>query len=154
MTKGKLLELVSATAEKAAIEAGCELVEIEYVKEGAYWYLRVYIDKEDGIMLSDCEAVNLPISQMLDEKDPIQETYFLEVSSPGLERPLKTEKDYMRAINKEVTVKLYQAEDGIRQFDGVLAGLKDGIVSIKVNELEMKAVSIKSIAKIQLKLIF
>lgn len=153
MAKGKFLELVRNTAELAATEAGCELVDVEYVKEGTNWYLRVYIDKEGGIMISDCEAVNRPISQMLDEKDPIEEAYFLEVSSPGLERPLKTEKDYLRAVDKEVIVKLYQAEDGIRQFEGFLSGLKDGIVTIKMNEVETKEIPLKSIAKIHLKLI-
>ncbi|MDD3663442.1 MAG: ribosome maturation factor RimP, partial [Candidatus Pacebacteria bacterium] len=88
MTKSELLALVRETAAQAAEEAGCELVEVEFLKEGAHWYLRVFIDKEGGVSLEDCEAVNGPVNRMLDEKDPIEQPCFLEVSSPGLERPL------------------------------------------------------------------
>ncbi len=89
-------------------EYGFELVDVEYVKEGSTWYLRAYIDKPDGISIDDCEAVSRRLSDILDEKDYIDEAYILEVSSPGLGRPLKKEKDYKRSLGKEVEIRTYR----------------------------------------------
>ena len=86
-----------------------ELVDVEYVKEGANWYLRAYIDKEGGITVDDCEAVSRRMSDLLDEQDFIEESYIFEVSSPGLGRPLKKEKDYKRSVGKEVEIRTYRA---------------------------------------------
>lgn len=86
-----------------------ELVDVEYVKEGGNWYLRAYIDKEGGITIDDCEIVSRELSELLDQEDFIPDAYILEVSSPGLGRQLKKEKDFMRSIGKEVEVKLYKA---------------------------------------------
>ena len=86
-----------------------ELVDVEYVKEGGTWYLRAYIDKEGGITVDDCELVSRKMSQLLDEKDFIDESYIFEVSSPGLGRPLKKEKDYKRSMGKEVEIRTYRA---------------------------------------------
>lgn len=117
-----------------------ELVDVEYVKEGSDYYLRAYIDKEGGITIDDCEAVSRKLSDLLDEKDFIPEAYILEVSSPGLGRQLKKEKDYKRSIGKEVDIKLYKAKDGQKEFSGVLKGYdSEGfIVSIEEKEEHFK----------------
>jgi ribosome maturation factor RimP len=99
-----------------------ELVDVEYVKEGGNWYLRAYIDKEGGITVDDCEIVNRVLSDLLDEHDYIPESYILEVSSPGLGRQLKKEKDYARSINKEVEIKLYKPINKQKEIIGFLTG--------------------------------
>ncbi len=102
-----------------------ELYDVEFVKEGASWYLRVYIDKEGGITLEDCATVSDQLSAALDEcdPDPIPQAYFLEVSSPGAERPLRNERDYQRALNDYIHVSLYQAIDGKKVYEGTLVDL-------------------------------
>jgi ribosome maturation factor RimP len=101
-------------------ENNFELVDVEYKKEGKHWYLRVYIDKEGGITLDDCQLVSEYLSDRLDEVDPIDHSYILEVSSPGLDRPLKTPRDFKRNIGKEVEVHLYQPVDKKKKFTGEL----------------------------------
>ena len=96
------------------------LVDVEFVKEGSTWYLRVYIDKEGGITVNDCELVARRMNDILDAEDYISESYVFEVSSPGLGRPLKKEKDYVRNLGKEVEVKTYRAIDGEKEFVGYL----------------------------------
>lgn len=107
-----------------------ELVDVEFIKEGANWYLRVYIDKPGGISIDDCQAVSEKLSDVLDEEDPIEQFYYLEVSSPGLERPLKTEKDFIKYKGELVEVKVYQPIDGKKIFEGELIGLIDGFIEI------------------------
>jgi len=92
-------------------EFGFELVDVEYVKEGGSWYLRAYIDKEGGITVNDCEAVSRRMNDLLDEEDFIDEAYIFEVSSPGLGRPLKKEKDYVRSMGKALAIRPYRAID-------------------------------------------
>jgi ribosome maturation factor RimP len=122
-------ELVAPVLEKS----GFELVDIEYQKEGPNWYLRVYIDKPNGITVDDCQVVSEYLSDELDRVDPIQNSYILEVSSPGVERPLKKEKDYRTFAGREVDIKLYSPVDGVKEYSGVLLGLKDGIVTIEID---------------------
>jgi ribosome maturation factor RimP len=115
-----------------------ELVDVEYVKEGGDYFLRVYIDKEGGITLDDCHSVSTDLSTLLDEKDPIKDNYYLEVSSPGLDRPLKKAKDFERYIGRDVEVKLYKPIEGQKQFEGELLGLFDeDIIKIIYNGSEM-----------------
>ena len=102
-----------------------EIVDIEYVKEAGEYYLRVYLDKEGGISLSDCEVVSRELSEILDKKDPIKDNYFLEVSSPGLDRPLKKDKDFERYKGRDVEIKLYKPMNGSKQFEGELVGLTE-----------------------------
>ena len=102
-----------------------EIIDIEYVKEAGEYYLRVYLDKEGGISLSDCELVSRELSEILDVKDPIKDNYFLEVSSPGLDRPLKKDKDFERYKGRDVEIKLYKPMNGSKQFEGELVGLTD-----------------------------
>ena len=101
-------------------EYGFELVDVEYVKEGGTWYLRTYIDKEGGISIDDCEKVSRRLSDILDEKDYIDDTYIMEVSSPGLGRPLKKEKDFKRSLGKEVDIRTYRMIDKQKEFTGIL----------------------------------
>ncbi len=119
-------ELVSPVVENL----NYELVDVEYVKEGANWYLRVYIDKPGGISIDDCQAVSEQISDLLDKNDPIDQSYYLEVSSPGLDRPLKTEKDFTKYKGELVEVKVFQPIDGKKIFEGELVGLKDNFIVI------------------------
>ena len=108
-----------------------ELVDVEYVKEGSDWYLRAYIDKEGGINVNDCELVSRALEVKLDEEDLIPDAYILEVSSPGLTRPLKKERDYERNMGKPVEVHLYKAIDKNKIFIGDLEGYDAGTVTIK-----------------------
>lgn len=109
-------ELVTPILEKEQLE----LVEIEYAKEGKNWFLRVFVDKEGGVDIEDCGSVSEQLSQKLDEHDPIPGAYFLEVSSPGAERPLKKQKDFERAIGRTVYVKTYEPIEGAKEFEGKL----------------------------------
>ena len=107
---------------------GFELVDVEYVKEGSNWYLRAYIDKPGGITVDDCEVVSRAFSDILDEKDYIEDTYIFEVSSPGLGRPMKKDKDFERNLGDEVEFKLYKAVNHKKDFVGLLkAYTKDSI---------------------------
>ncbi|RDY25514.1 ribosome maturation factor RimP [Romboutsia weinsteinii] len=104
---------------------GFELVDVEYVKEAGEYYLRVYIDKEGGISLNECEVVSRALSEILDVKDPIKDNYFLEVSSPGLDRPLKKDKDFVKYQGREVEIKLYKPINGTKQLEAELVGLTE-----------------------------
>ncbi|MFJ7729028.1 ribosome maturation factor RimP [Neobacillus sp. NPDC097160] len=116
----KVTEVVEELAAPIFQELGLDLVEIEYVKEGKNWYLRVYIDKDAGVDIEDCGLVSERLSEKLDEIDPIPHNYFLEVSSPGAERPLKKEKDIEKAIGKNVYIKTYEPINGEKSFEGTL----------------------------------
>ncbi|MBQ4347788.1 MAG: ribosome maturation factor RimP [Firmicutes bacterium] len=127
-------------------ERGYELVDLEFVKEGPQRYLRVYIDKPGGVAIDDCEFVSRALERMLDEKDFIEEAYILEISSPGLDRPLKKESDFVRYAGEQVDIKLYSPKEGKKEFSGMLIGLQNDIISIrdeagKVLEFEKKAVA-------------
>ena len=106
------------------------LVDVEYVKEGSNWYLRAYIDKEGGITVDDCEVVSRAFSDKLDEEDFIEEAYIMEVSSPGLGRPLKKEKDYARSMGKELEIRTYRAIQKEKEFYGILKAYDDNSVTI------------------------
>ncbi|MCM1161173.1 MAG: ribosome maturation factor RimP [Roseburia sp.] len=113
------------------IEAnGFELVDVEYVKEGSNWYLRAYIDKPGGITIDDCELVSRALSEILDREDYISEAYILEVSSPGLLRPIKKEKDYERNLEKQVEIRTYQMLDKKKEFVGTLTAFDKDTVTI------------------------
>ena len=111
-----------------------ELVDVEYVKEAGTWYLRAYIDKAGGIAVDDCELISRRLGDWLDEKDFIDESYILEVSSPGLGRPLKKEKDFARSIGKDVDVRLYRQREGQKEFTGRLNSYDDGTVTLDMED--------------------
>lgn len=115
-------------------EHNFELVDVEYVKEAGTWYLRAYIDKEGGVTVDDCEVINRKLSDWLDEEDFIEESYILEVSSPGLGRPLKKEKDFVRSIGKEVDVKLYKALNKQKDYTGVLEAYDKDTVTLGMED--------------------
>lgn len=115
-------------------ELNFELVDVEYVKEGGNWYLRAYIDKEGGITVDDCEAVSRRISDLLDEKDFIKDSYIFEVSSPGLGRPLKKEKDYVRSMGKELEIRTYRAINREKEFYGILTAYDADTVTIETED--------------------
>ena len=109
---------------------GFELVDVEYVKEGGTWYLRAYIDKEGGITVDDCEIVSRAFSDRLDAEDFIDDAYIMEVSSPGLGRPLKKEKDYKRSMGKELEIRTYRAIERNREFYGILTAYDLSLIHI------------------------
>lgn len=111
-----------------------ELVDVEYVKEGNNWYLRAYIDKEGGITIDDCELVSRAFSEILDQDDYIQSAYILEVSSPGLLRPLKKERDFKRHMDEAVEIHLYKAKNKSKEFQGILRGYTDQTVTIEIED--------------------
>ena len=117
-------------------EFGFELVDVEYVKEAGNWYLRGYIDKPEGITVNDCEAVSRIFSDRLDEKDFIEDSYIMEISSPGLDRPLKKEKDFDRSIGKDVEIRTYRPIDGAKDFRGTLLSYDKNSVCIREGEKE------------------
>jgi ribosome maturation factor RimP len=127
----KVTEMVEELAAPITSELGLELVEVEYVKEGKNWFLRVYIDKDMGVDIEECGLVSEKLSEKLDEIDPIPHNYFLEVSSPGAERPLKKEKDFEKALGKNVFVKTYEPIDGEKTFEGILTRFDGNMVSIE-----------------------
>ena len=111
-----------------------ELVDVEYVKEGGTWYLRAYIDKEGGITVNDCEAVAREMNEILDREDFVEDSYVFEVSSPGLGRPLKIEKDYIRSMGKEVEIRTYRAINREKEFYGILSAYDENTVTIKTED--------------------
>lgn len=131
-------------------EYGFELVDVEYVKEGGTWYLRTYIDKEGGISIDDCEKVSRRLSDILDEKDYIDDTYIMEVSSPGLGRPLKKEKDFKRSLGKEVDIRTYRMIDKQKEFTGILKDYDKDTVTIEQEDETLKTFEKGDIALIRL----
>ncbi|MCI8505167.1 MAG: ribosome maturation factor RimP [Lachnospiraceae bacterium] len=127
-----------------------ELVDVEFVKEGGNLYLRAYIDKPGGIAVDDCETVSRALSDLLDREDYIADSYILEVSSPGLGRPLKKEKDFVRSMGEEVEVRLYRPKDHRKEFQGVLSGYDGMSVTIETEEGERISFEKGEIALIRL----
>jgi len=127
-----------------------ELVDVEYVKEAGTWYLRAYIDKEGGFTVDDCEMVSRKLSDWLDEKDFIDDSYILEVSSPGLGRPLKKEKDFKRSMGEQVDIKLYRAIDRQKDFTGTLSAYDEETVTIQYEDGSESTFNRKDIALIRL----
>lgn len=118
-------ETVQELIEDYLNQENFELVDVEYVKEGKNFFLRVYVDKENGIDIEDCSRISEVLSQKLDEADPINDSYFLEVSSPGAERPLKRPKDFKWAVGKYVLVTTYQPIHGLKEFEGDLTSYEE-----------------------------
>lgn len=128
----KVTDLVAQLAQPLAEAAGCSLWDVEYVKEAGTWYLRIYIDKETGVSIDDCEAVSRPLSDALDEADPIEGSYTLEVSSAGADRVLKKPEHFAQFTGSEVDVKLYRAREGRKELTGVLKGYDNGNVTVEL----------------------
>lgn len=131
-------------------ENNFELVDVEYVKEAGTYYLRVYVDKEGGISIDDCEIVSRALSDLLDEHDYIPDSYILEVSSPGLGRTLKKDKDFLRSIGEEVDIKLYKPIDKQKDFNGILESYDGEKIVIRIDEDNTMEFTKKEIALIRL----
>jgi len=127
-----------------------ELVDVEYVKEAGTWYLRAYIDKPGGIAINDCEVVSRELSDLLDQKDIIDDSYILEVSSPGLGRPLKKERDFARSIGAEVEIRTYRMVEGRKEFTGVLEEYDSESVTVSYEDGTKQNFDRKEIALIRL----
>ena len=154
MAKSNTEKKVLPLLEPIVAERGLELVDLEFVKEGVNWYLRVYIDKDGGVNIDDCEAVSRALEVKLDEKDPIEQAYILEVSSPGIDRPLKKDADFVKYQGEIIDVKLYKAQDGSKQYQGKLLGLEDGVLSIEEENGNVVKFEQKDTASVRLAVIF
>ncbi len=135
-------------------ERGYELIEVEYVKEGPRRVLRLYIDHPSGIGLDDCEKVSSFVSDILDERDPIEQSYFLEVSSPGANRPLRKASDYNRFKGREIVIKTFMPVNGQKKFKGTIKGLKDDHVLIEIEKDQEITLPLKNIASARLEIKF
>ena len=131
-------------------EHNFELVDVEYVKEGGNWYLRTYIDKEGGITVDDCEVISRTLSDWLDKEDFIADSYTLEVSSPGLGRPLKKDKDFERSMGEDVELRLYKPRDKQKEFAGILKGYDRETVTIETEDSREEVFTRSEIALIRL----
>ena len=151
-------EEIEAYAENLFLQItqqhGFELVDVEYVKEAGSWYLRVYIDKEGGIAVDDCEVVSREADPILDTDDCIEESYILEVSSPGLGRPLKKDKDFARSIGEEVEVRLFRAVEGCKEYTGLLNAYDKTTVTLMLEDEKTLVLERSNIALIRLALDF
>ena len=126
----KVTDTVAQLALPYVQAAGCTLWDVEYIKEAGEWYLRVYIDKEGGVSIEDCEAVSRPLSDKLDEADPIQGSYSFEVSSAGCDRVLRTAEHFAACMGQEAEIKLYRPRNGRKEFVGILQAYDDGNITI------------------------
>ena len=142
MAYSKTEKRVWELAEPIAVQEDCFIYDIEYVKEGGVWFLRVYIDKDGGVSLDECEVVSRALSTALDKADPIQQNYYLEVSSPGIERKLKTKEHFDRYIGETIDIGLYKAINKSKQLTGKLISFEDDIITVEVDgesfELSLK----------------
>ncbi|MBS4539887.1 ribosome maturation factor RimP [Clostridium sp. D2Q-11] len=153
MLKKEVEELVFNLVEPITDSKEFELVDVEYVKEGPYMYLRVFIDKPGGVTIDDCQSISQLTSEKLDEIDPVEENYFLEVSSPGIDRPFKNDKDYKRALEKDVEVSLYKQINNSKNYTGQLIDFNENDISLDV-EGEIIKLNRNDIAKINLAIKF
>jgi len=130
----KVTELVAELARPIAEANGCELWDVEYVREGSEYFLRLYLDKEGGVDINDCEAVSRAMDPILDEKDPIPTSYHFEVCSAGLERVLKRPGDFARFLGSPITVKLYRPRNGLKEIPCVLKGYNEGKLTVEAGK--------------------
>lgn len=150
MKKNEIESLAMKISEPIIEDLKMDLVDVEYIKEGPNMYLRLYIDKDGGVNLDDCQNVSQRISEVLDEKDPISENYFLEVSSPGIDRPLKNDKDLKRSIGKDIEINLYKAIEEKKRLTGRLLNYDDQNIYIEDEDSEEKTIERTIISKINL----
>lgn len=152
MRREHIEELVAAEVEEIIAGTALELVDVEYVRE-RNWYLRVFIDKQGGVDLEDCQAVSEKLSKILDEKDPISDNYLLEVSSPGLDRVLKKEKDFVRYQGRDVDIHFFKPHNGTKLLTAVLKGRDGDVLTVRHDETE-ETLDMKDISQIRLHIDF
>ena len=149
----KITEQVAQFAQPVVEANGCRLWDVEYVREGTERYLRLYIDKDGGIDIDDCERVHRAVDPILDEKDPISESYHFEVCSAGLERALKRPSDFERFMDSAVMVKLYRPRNGLKEIPGILRGYEEGCVTVEAGK-EMITFTKSEVALVRLRVEF
>ncbi|HAM05101.1 MULTISPECIES: ribosome maturation factor RimP [unclassified Megasphaera] len=152
MRREHIEELVAEEVEKIIAGTALELVDVEYVRE-RNWYLRVFIDKQGGVDLEDCQAVSEKLSKILDEKNPISDNYLLEVSSPGLDRVLKKEKDFIRYQGRDVDIHFFKPHNGTKLLTAVLKGREGDVLTVSHDETE-ETLDMKDISQIRLHIDF
>ena len=130
----KITEIVTEFAKPIVEENGCSLWDVEYVREGSERYLRLYIDKTGGVDIDDCEKIHRAVDPVLDEKDPISESYHFEVCSAGLERALKRPSDFMQFMDSPILVKLYRPRNGLKEIPGILRGYEEGRITVEAGK--------------------
>ena len=130
----KVTDIVTQIAQPVVEAHGCQLWDVEYVREGDQRFLRLYLDKEGGVDITDCEAISRAVDPLLDEADPIAESYHFEVCSAGLERALKRPSDFERFMGSNITVKLYRPRNGLKEIPCVLTGYEDGKVTVEAGK--------------------
>ncbi len=130
----KVTELVASFAQSIVEANGCRLWDVEYVREGSERFLRIYIDKDGGVSIDDCEAIARAVDPILDEKDPIAESYHFEVCSAGLERALRRPADFEQFMGSPILVKLYRPYNGLKEIPGILRGYEDGRVTVEAGK--------------------
>ena len=134
----KITDKIAALALPVVESEGCTLWDVEYVREAGTWYLRLYIDRKDGVSIDDCERISRRLDPILDEEDPIPDSYVFEVGSAGAERELKRPSDFQQFLGNEVEVRLYQPVDGQKVFVGTLLSYEDGCVAIRTESKTMQ----------------
>ena len=157
MAKKKITEIAAEMMSDFLAAEGYELYNIEFVKEGKDWFLRVYVDMASGegyIGTEDCEKVSRFLSEKLDEEDPIEQNYYLEVSSPGMDRPLLTKAHYERYVGSEVEIRLYKGKDGTKNIQGVLESIEGETVTVTDHDNKKWELELSEIAKANLAVIF
>ncbi len=130
----KVTDIVWEFSQPIVEAHGCSLWDVEFVREGSERFLRLYIDKETGVDITDCEAISRAVDPILDEKDPIAESYHFEVCSAGLERSLKRPGDFERFMGSTITVKLYRPRNGLKEIPCILRGYEDGKVTVEAGK--------------------
>lgn len=151
MKKESLILRLNTLIKPVVESQGLMLWDIEFKKEGASWYLRVFIDKEDGVTIDDCELISRALDPVLDDADIIEQSYYLEVSSPGVERVLKNEMHFKQYEGSRVVIKLYAAIDGQKELEGTLEGMQEGNVYIRENDI-LHEIKLSDISIVKLKI--
>ncbi|MGI9860365.1 ribosome maturation factor RimP [Moorella naiadis] len=146
----KLTTLIQDLVEPVLTPLGYELIDLQYGREGGRYILRLFIDRPEGIGLDDCEKASRAVGEILDREDPIPNSYYLEVSSPGLERPLKKEDDFKRFTGRRVKLRTFTPIDGQRHFQGRLRGYQEGAVTLELPEGQQLAIPLEQVATARL----
>ena len=149
----KVTEQVARLAQPVVAAQGCSLWDTEYVREGPDYFLRLYIDKEGGVDVADCEAISRAMEPILDEADPIATRYYFEVCSAGLERVLKRPSDFHRFLGSPVTVKLYRSRNGMKELPAILRGYEDGVLTVEMGK-ETIVLEKSQVALVRLRVVF
>lgn len=150
MSRKEVLREVRGVANSIANDLNFELVDLEYVKENGRYFLRIYIHKDGGVNLDDCQKMSELISEKLDKEDPIKDAYYLEVSSPGLDRPLKTNRDLQRNLGKDIEISLYTPYEDKKNYEGTLTDFSDENINIKDYDHNLVEIPRDKVSKIRL----